>query len=45
VRALATEERALALDCGELDWIDVDDEAALEKAERWAAARLRGRQE
>jgi choline kinase len=37
VRVLATKEKALALDCGELGWIDVDDETALEKAECWAA--------
>jgi choline kinase len=37
VRDLAARGTALALDCGDLAWIDVDDQAALEKAERWAA--------
>ncbi len=45
VRALAAEGKALALSCGELGWIDVDDGTALEKAECWVAARLRGREE
>lgn len=35
VRALAGEGRALALECTGLRWIDVDDPAALEMAERW----------
>jgi choline kinase len=35
MRVLAAEGLALTVDCGELRWIDVDDEAALEKAERW----------
>jgi 1L-myo-inositol 1-phosphate cytidylyltransferase len=35
MRSLAAEGRALAIDCSDLDWIDVDDQAALEKAERW----------
>jgi choline kinase len=36
MRVLAGEGKALTVDCGELFWIDVDDQAALEKAERWA---------
>jgi 1L-myo-inositol 1-phosphate cytidylyltransferase len=39
MRALAAEGAALTVDCGELGWIDVDDEKALERAERWAAVR------
>lgn len=39
MRALAGEGAALTVDCGELGWIDVDDQSALEKAECWAAAR------
>jgi hypothetical protein len=39
MRVLAGEGAALTVDCGELVWIDVDDQAALEKAERWATAR------
>ena len=35
--SLAAQGRALTVDCGDLDWIDVDDQAALEKAEWWAA--------
>jgi 1L-myo-inositol 1-phosphate cytidylyltransferase len=35
MRILAAEGRALTIDCSDLDWIDVDDQAALEKAERW----------
>jgi choline kinase len=35
MRVLAGEGTALTVDCGDLMWIDVDDEAALEKAERW----------
>jgi 1L-myo-inositol 1-phosphate cytidylyltransferase len=42
MRALATEGSALTVDCGELEWIDVDDEAALSKAERCALARCSG---
>ena len=34
IRGLAANEKALVVDCGDLEWIDVDDEAALEKAER-----------
>lgn len=37
VRALVTEDRALAVDCSDLDWIDVDDPAALAEAERLRA--------
>ena len=37
MRALASEGSAFALDCGELNWIDVDDQSALSKAEQWAA--------
>lgn len=37
VRALAAAGTALSVDCSELGWIDIDDEAALEKADRWAA--------
>ena len=37
MRALAEQGSALALDCGELAWIDVDDQSALAKAERWLA--------
>jgi|tagenome__1003787_1003787.scaffolds.fasta_scaffold20976934_2 1L-myo-inositol 1-phosphate cytidylyltransferase len=36
MRVLAAEGAALTVDCGELGWIDVDDEKALEQAERWA---------
>ena len=35
MRALAAERTALIADCTDLDWIDVDDAWALEKAERW----------
>lgn len=35
MRALANEGAALTADCSGLDWIDVDDPAALEKAESW----------
>lgn len=38
MRTLAAEGTALTVDCGNLGWIDIDDQAALEKAERWAAA-------
>jgi choline kinase len=37
MRILAGEGKALTADCGELTWIDVDDQTALDKAERWAA--------
>ena len=37
VRALAATGRARVVDCGELDWIDVDDPAALAEAERLVA--------
>ena len=36
---LAAEGKALTVDCGDHVWIDIDDQTALEKAERWAAAR------
>jgi len=45
MRSLAAEGKALALDCGDFGWIDVDDETALEKAERWTAARVPSREE
>lgn len=35
MRSLAARGAALTVDCGELGWIDVDDQVALEKAERW----------
>jgi 1L-myo-inositol 1-phosphate cytidylyltransferase len=35
MRILAAERSALTIDCSDLDWIDVDDQAALQKAERW----------
>jgi 1L-myo-inositol 1-phosphate cytidylyltransferase len=38
MRALAADGIALTVDCGELGWIDIDDQTALEKAERWASA-------
>ena len=34
IRALAAEATALIVDCGNLGWIDIDDEVALGKAER-----------
>jgi 1L-myo-inositol 1-phosphate cytidylyltransferase len=37
VRALAATGRARVVDCGDLDWIDVDDPAALAEAERLVA--------
>ncbi|WP_371424102.1 NTP transferase domain-containing protein [Tardiphaga sp.] len=39
VRALASLGLAFSLDCGDLDWIDVDDELALRKAEEWIRCR------
>ncbi len=39
MRVLAREESAFNLDCSDIDWIDVDDQAALDKAEAW----LRGK--
>jgi len=42
MRILAADGTAFTVDCGDLRWIDVDDQAALDKAERWAAARRRG---
>ena len=35
MRVLAGERTALVTDCSDLDWIDVDDAWALDKAERW----------
>jgi choline kinase len=37
VRSLAAQGAASTVDCGDLTWIDVDDQPALEKAERWAS--------
>ncbi|WP_242096241.1 NTP transferase domain-containing protein [Sphingomonas sp. CROZ-RG-20F-R02-07] len=37
VRAVAATGAALAMDCSDLDWIDVDDAPALFKAEAWLA--------
>lgn len=34
---LAAEDKASVVDCGALRWIDVDDQAALDKAEGWLA--------
>lgn len=39
VRALAADGRARVIDCTGLEWIDVDDAAALAKAEAWLATR------
>jgi choline kinase len=39
MRALAAEGTALTVDCDGLGWIDIDDQSALDKAERWAATR------
>jgi 1L-myo-inositol 1-phosphate cytidylyltransferase len=38
MRVLATHGTALTVDCSDLDWIDVDDPAALDKAEVWLRA-------
>ncbi|WP_242146380.1 NTP transferase domain-containing protein [Sphingomonas sp. BAUL-RG-20F-R05-02] len=35
MRILAEQRNALILDCSDVDWIDVDDQAALDKAEAW----------
>ncbi len=35
MRVLARQQSAVALDCSDIDWIDVDDQAALDKAEAW----------
>lgn len=35
MRLLAAQDQALITDCSDLDWIDVDDQPALDKAERW----------
>jgi 1L-myo-inositol 1-phosphate cytidylyltransferase len=37
--SLADQGSARTVDCGELRWIDIDDQAALDKAERWTTAR------
>jgi 1L-myo-inositol 1-phosphate cytidylyltransferase len=39
VRLLAADGRARIVDCSDIDWIDVDDAAALAKAEAWRATR------
>jgi choline kinase len=39
MRVLAARGAARAADCSDLDWIDVDDAAALAKAEAWLAPR------
>jgi 1L-myo-inositol 1-phosphate cytidylyltransferase len=39
MRALAAKGTALAVDCGELVWIDIDDQPSLEKAEHWTKQR------
>jgi 1L-myo-inositol 1-phosphate cytidylyltransferase len=36
MRALAAQGTALTVDCGDLGWIDIDDERSLEQADRWA---------
>jgi choline kinase len=38
MRVLASRGAAFVIDCGELRWIDVDDESALQKAEIWIAS-------
>jgi 1L-myo-inositol 1-phosphate cytidylyltransferase len=38
MRILAESGSALTVACDDLQWIDIDDQAALDKAERWAAA-------
>jgi 1L-myo-inositol 1-phosphate cytidylyltransferase len=43
MRILAAQGTALTFDCGELGWIDIDDQTALKKAERWAKQRDAGR--
>lgn len=39
MRILAAQGRAQVVECSDLDWIDVDDAPALEKAEAWLASR------
>ena len=39
MRVLAARGAAHAIDCSDIDWIDVDDPPALAKAERWMATR------
>ena len=41
VRVLAAQGRARIVDCSDLDWIDVDDAAALAHAEAWQGAAMR----
>jgi 1L-myo-inositol 1-phosphate cytidylyltransferase len=41
MRVLAKDRRALTLDCNDVAWIDVDDQAALDKAETWLRERTR----
>lgn len=41
VSVLAAEGRAKTVDCSDLDWIDVDDQWALDKAERWRGVAAR----
>jgi len=38
MRVLAAQGTALTIDCSDLGWIDVDDPAALDKAEHWLRA-------
>ena len=38
MRVLAAQGTALTIDCSDLGWIDVDDPAALDKAEEWLRA-------
>jgi choline kinase len=45
MRILARDGIALIADCSDLSWIDVDDEWALEKAERWTELRDRAQRE
>lgn len=40
MRALISSGQALVADCSDIDWIDVDDQAALAKAEAWLGARV-----
>jgi 1L-myo-inositol 1-phosphate cytidylyltransferase len=39
MQALIDQDLAFATDCGDLHWIDVDDAAALSKAESWWSSR------
>lgn len=38
MRALVVQRKAFTVDCGDLRWIDIDDRAALQKAEQWIGA-------